>query len=506
MMLSWVGAFGREAGGASLSVPASSAMSDLEVSGSTPRMRTEVLVSERAAVIVDDVLARTARRNERGVARVRALVAGAFLLRELVLYGDDVVAGNPRDLVSVVTLSFAIVMSALTLKRPGLQFGPVSPQLLSVLLDVFVYGAAVIALALFPDPQYAGILRAQVVNAGTIVIAGSGLRLDWRFVVVATTGVIAVVATAAALDLLLHASRGTWDTGSVAFYAILFPAFGYLAHIIASRTRAIALDVAREAFFAERARDRFGAYVGREVAALALASQNVVMGGRRQPVAVLFCDLRGFTTASEQQSPEEVVRQLNAYFDVMVAVIHAHGGVVDKYVGDAIMAVFGAPTARPDDARRAVKAALAMDHALRPHNAQRHMEGLPSLKIGVGVHYGDVVAGNIGTTRHAQYTVIGDVVNLASRLEGATREHGTSVLVSKEAKDAADAADDIDGNRSPLPLRAVGTIKVKGRKRGVEVFAPLAADDADTPPPISSTSNRDISNPSNPLLSTLRRQ
>ena len=484
-------------------------MSEPEVSASTPRMRSEDIVSERAAAIVDDVLARTARRNERGVARGRVLVAGAFLLRELVLYRDDVFSGNPRDVVAIVTLSFAVAMSLLHLNRPGLRYGPVSQRLLSVLLDVVVYGAAIVVLALYPDPHYAGILRAQVVNAGLIVVAGAGLRLERRYVVVATVGVVGVVVAACLADVFLHPTLMMWGTGSVAFYSILFLGFGYLADIIASRTRAIALETAREAFSAERAKERFGAYVGREVAALALASREVVMGGRRQPVAVLFCDLRGYTTASEQQTPEEVVRQLNAYFEVMVAVVHAHGGVVDKYVGDAIMAVFGAPTGRPDDARRAVQAAIGMEHALRLHNARRHMDGLPSLKIGVGVHYGDVVAGNIGTIRHAQFTVIGDVVNLASRLEGATRDHGVSVLVSKEARDAAEADADVDGTQAPLPLRAIGTIKVKGREQGVEVFAPLAAVDVDAPPSVTSltsTSDADLSNPSNPLLSTLRRR
>jgi len=158
----------------------------------------------------------------------------------------------------------------------------------------------------------------------------------------------------------------------------------------------MALEAARAAFSAERARERFGANVGREVAVLALTTREIVLGGRRQPVAVLFCDLRGITRASKRQPPAEVVRQLNEYFEVMVAVVHAHGAVVDKYVGDAIMAVFGASTGRPDDARRAVRAALTMEHALRLHDARRHLDGLPSLQTGVGVHYGEVVAATSG--------------------------------------------------------------------------------------------------------------
>jgi class 3 adenylate cyclase len=344
-----------------------------------------------------------------------------------------------------------------------------------VLLDVFVFGSAIAAMTMYPDPGHQGVLLSSLVHTGLIVVAGSGLRLQRRYVIVGTVGVTGVIVTACAVELALRPHLVDQGVGAAVFCGTMYFSFAFIADLIARRTRSIALDTAREAFSAERARDRFGAYVGREVAALALASRDVVMGGRRQPVAVLFCDLRGYTAASEQQTPEEVVRQLNAYFEVMVAVIHAHGGVVDKYVGDAIMAVFGAPKGRPDDARRAVKAALAMEHALRLHNARRHMDGLPGLRIGVGVHHGDVVAGNIGTTRHAQYTVIGDVVNLASRLESATREHGVTVLVSKEARDAAAAATDDDGKSPPLPLRALGTITVKGRDAGVDVFAPLPA-------------------------------
>jgi class 3 adenylate cyclase len=477
-------------------------MSDGEVSGSLPRVRSAELLTERAAAIVDDVLARTARRNERGVSRGRLAVCAAFLLRELAFFGDDLLAGNRRDLISVVTLALGIALSVLHLKRPDLRYGPVSQRLLSVLLDLFVFGAAIFSLVLLPDDHYAGVLRAHTVGAGTFVIAAAGLRLERRFVIVATAGVLGVIGTACVLDLARQPALVTWGAGSVAYYAVVFLGFGLFADIVAGRTRDIALDTAREAFLAERARERFGAYVGREVAAVALAARDVVMGGKRQPVAVLFCDLRGFTTTSEQQTPEEVVRQLNAYFEVMVAVIHAHGGVVDKYVGDAIMAVFGAPRGQPDDARRAVKAALAMEHALRLHNAARHKDGLPSLKIGVGVHYGDVVAGNIGTTRHAQYTVIGDVVNLASRLEGATRDHGVAVLVSREAKDAAEAADDVEGGRKPLPLRALGTIKVKGREGGVDVYGPLPPVEY---PALAATWDGDVSNPSNPLLSSIRR-
>jgi adenylate cyclase len=141
------------------------------------------------------------------------------------------------------------------------------------------------------------------------------------------------------------------------------------------------------------------------------------------------------------------------------------GGVVDKYIGDAIMAVFGAPRSSPDAAARALRAAQGMSRALEAHNAARAAKGLPPLKHGIGVHFGPVIAGNIGTQTRTQYTVIGDAVNLGSRLESATKELGVELLVSRELRDAALAS------AAALPaLRPCGQIMVKGREQAVEVF------------------------------------
>ncbi len=179
-------------------------------------------------------------------------------------------------------------------------------------------------------------------------------------------------------------------------------------------------------------------------------------------MAVLFSDLRGFTSYAEKLSPEELVRELNAYLEEMVAVITAHGVVVDKYIGDGIMAVFGAPRTRDDDAGRALQTARALVAALEAHNRRRNLEGRPPLKMGVGVHYGAVVAGNIGTLEHAQYTIIGDTVNLAARMEGATKDLGVPVLVSRALKEAAGDAG--------LDLVPLGSLAVRGRDEAVEVF------------------------------------
>ena len=150
----------------------------------------------------------------------------------------------------------------------------------------------------------------------------------------------------------------------------------------------------------------------------------------------------------------------------MVAEIAAEGGVVDKYIGDAIMAVFGAPLGNEDDAARALRAAAAMHRALHTHNEARAARDLPPLSQGIGVHYGWAIAGNIGTRDRPQYTVIGDTVNLCSRLEGATKETHVSVLASSEVVTAARAqSDDLP------PFAPLGTIQVRGRTSPVHVFA-----------------------------------
>ena len=143
-------------------------------------------------------------------------------------------------------------------------------------------------------------------------------------------------------------------------------------------------------------------------------------------MTVLFSDIRGFTTFSEQGQPEEIVQQLNEYFSRMVHVLFEHRGTLDKFVGDAVMALFGAPLDDADHAEHAVQAALAMLRELDALNREWAAQGRPTLAIGVGVNTGEMVAGNIGSETIMSYTVIGDAVNLGSRLESLNKQYGTS--------------------------------------------------------------------------------
>jgi adenylate cyclase len=183
------------------------------------------------------------------------------------------------------------------------------------------------------------------------------------------------------------------------------------------------------------------------------------LGGANQMITVLFADIRGFTAFSENENPEKVVGLLNQYFSAMSEVIFDHGGTLDKYIGDGLMALFGAPTATPDDARNALNAAVAMQKRLVTLNAELVEQGYASVAIGIGLHTGVATIGYIGSEKRSEYTAIGDTVNLASRLESNT--DGLEILISEAT---ANAAGDI------FPLEKREPLTVKNRLQPVEVF------------------------------------
>ena len=166
-------------------------------------------------------------------------------------------------------------------------------------------------------------------------------------------------------------------------------------------------------------------------------------GGEARTVTLLFADIRGFTTIAERLPAEAVVDLLNAALSRLSDAVFAHSGTLDKFTGDGLMAIFGAPVAQPDDAARAVAAGLAMLEAIRDLDAQQPA-GAPRLAIGVGIHTREAIVGNIGSAPRLDYTAIRDAVNLASRIEGLTKELGTPLLLSRATRDAALAAPGAD--------------------------------------------------------------
>lgn len=184
--------------------------------------------------------------------------------------------------------------------------------------------------------------------------------------------------------------------------------------------------------------------------------------GELRPVTLLFSDLQGFTTLSEGMTAPDIVALVNEYFDVMLEIVDRHGGVVDKLMGDGIMAYFGAPKSLPDHAARGVACALEMQAAMEPFREAALRRGLPALHMRIGIHTGEAVVGLIGSRTREEYSVIGDIVNVASRLEGMNKEFGTTILVSEETYQAS-------GSGTPAEL--IGEAAVRGRKQPVRVYA-----------------------------------
>lgn len=169
-----------------------------------------------------------------------------------------------------------------------------------------------------------------------------------------------------------------------------------------------------------------------------IIDQGIFTHGEKKDVTVLFADIVGFTTLSERLDSEVLVRILNGYFETMSAALNSHRGYVSKFIGDGIMALFGVPEPNPWQSLDAVMAALTMKKALAEYNLTLTQQQLPALSIGIGIHRGTVVAGVLGSAERMEYTVIGDVVNTASRLEAFTREIGVDILVSHEVRSCLD--------------------------------------------------------------------
>ncbi len=228
-------------------------------------------------------------------------------------------------------------------------------------------------------------------------------------------------------------------------------------------------DITRE----KRVRNTMARYVAKEVVDRLLASGDDVLQGNNLVTTVLFADIRRFTTLTETMGPRQTVAMLNDYFTEMVEVIFAHSGMLDKYVGDGLMAIFGAPVTSGADADNALLVSTDMIRALRPLNSRRAESRLEPIEIGVGLATGEVVAGSVGSKKRLEYAVVGDSVNLAARLESANKYFGTSVLI---------AGATVATLRTPAVLRRIDLIRVKGMSRPSEVYESLGYHTPETLP------------------------
>jgi len=212
-------------------------------------------------------------------------------------------------------------------------------------------------------------------------------------------------------------------------------------------------------------RAAFDKYMAPEVVDEIMRHPEIKLGGEKKELTVLFSDIAGFTTISERLSPEQLVALLNEYLSVMTDIIRRHRGNVNKYLGDGIMAIFGAPLSEPMHAALACYAALDSQEALTSLRAEWKSRGLPEIAARIGINTGDLVVGNMGSQTRLEYTVMGDSVNLASRLEGASKFYDTLILIGPRTYELA---------QSNVEAREVDLLRVKGKFEPVVVYELLA--------------------------------
>ncbi len=275
-----------------------------------------------------------------------------------------------------------------------------------------------------------------------------------------------VWSAAGAFVLLAIYFFGSLSYATLAYdeYGVSLPNLVYppLALVLTFVTTAVTRVIFEQAE-ARSTRGALGKYLSPAILKAVMANPDQLkLGGEKRVMTVLFTDIRGFTSFAETLDPDRLVPLLNEYLGVMTSVVHRWEGVLDKYMGDAIMAWWGAPTDQPDHAYRACMAALEMRAQLKLLHTRWEEADIPKLEMGVGINTGPMVYGNTGSTERFDFTVLGDAVNLASRLEGANKEYGSNVIVSDDTLDAA--------TQGSFVVRFLDMIEVQGKSQPAEIY------------------------------------
>jgi adenylate cyclase len=313
------------------------------------------------------------------------------------------------------------------------------PEVHANLIDAFLRNRSI-------DRAPAWVTIALVVAAVAVVAVAGAFFDAWL-----TGGVALVFAALVAWQSVALFAKGLWIPVTIPALALIFAYVGDLAwkYVVEGREK-------------RQVKKLFSRYVSKDVYDQLVANPSLAaLGGARRHMTVLFSDIRGFTTMSEKGTPEDVVRQLNQLFTRMVAVVFQNRGTVDKFVGDMIMALYGAPLDDEDHAEHAVQTALAMITTLQELNVEWARDGKPQLDIGIGINTGDMIAGNVGSDTIMSYTVIGDAVNLGARLESLNKDYHTRIIISEATRARLKGRYDIH------PL---GDVVVKGKSQPVAIF------------------------------------
>ncbi|NTX09251.1 adenylate/guanylate cyclase domain-containing protein [Myxococcus sp. CA051A] len=393
------------------------------------------------------VLAESSLRGERRVAWVRLALMALLSLSQ---GGIAHVTGEPlpphdfQRVLAIVLYGLFSVVALLVLRRqrPHLRHArwlPVPTTVADTSFFAFMGWHAWARTGQFD----AGMLGASM----GMVLVFSVARFSWLHVLLSTT--LSSVGYALVAGMSGH---GTWS--STSFVVFCYVTLGLLIAMTNAEVGSMFLRLRR--------RDGLSRFLPKQVVERVMQSGDTSLQPVQREVTILFSDIRDFTMLSETLPPREVLELLDEYFGQMTHIVMTRGGIVNKFLGDGMLACWGVPDSSEDHAERAMRAALDMREKLGELNARRALQGLSPLRIGIGLHTGVVAAGMLGGAEQHEYTVIGDAVNLASRVEGLTKVHGVDILVSESTW--LRGGGDFTGRR-------LGETHVKGRREAVVVHA-----------------------------------